>query len=293
MFMNIDLPGRSTTVRPSATRSTSGTSAGAAQRGRAAAAARRHRRARRAAALHDRRFRPFMRALLHAIAVMGVDHVGLGADWDGGGGVIGMEDVAAAAADHRPAAARRAVARPTSPRSWAAICCACCARSRRAPQRAERRASFARARRLGSPRGGMQEQSRSMDRIPVQPEHARPAPSRRADWSLAGRQDWAATPLGPVESWPQSLRTAAEHRARLDRADVHRLGAGPADALQRRLCRDPRRPRPRLRPAGARDLGRRLGADRAQCRARAGRRDPVLRIRAADAAARRRREPSG
>ena len=24
---------------------------------------------------------------------MGVDHVGLGADWDGGGGVIGMEDV--------------------------------------------------------------------------------------------------------------------------------------------------------------------------------------------------------
>jgi membrane dipeptidase len=37
----------------------------------------------------------FMRGLMHAIAVMGVDHVGLGADWDGGGGVIGMEDVAA------------------------------------------------------------------------------------------------------------------------------------------------------------------------------------------------------
>ena len=36
-----------------------------------------------------------MRSLLHAIAVMGVDHVGLGADWDGGGGVIGMEDIAA------------------------------------------------------------------------------------------------------------------------------------------------------------------------------------------------------
>ena len=35
----------------------------------------------------------YMRSLLHAIAVMGVDHVGLGADWDGGGGVIGMEDV--------------------------------------------------------------------------------------------------------------------------------------------------------------------------------------------------------
>ena len=35
----------------------------------------------------------YMRSLLHAIAVMGVDHVGLGADWDGGGGVIGMEDI--------------------------------------------------------------------------------------------------------------------------------------------------------------------------------------------------------
>jgi membrane dipeptidase len=37
----------------------------------------------------------YMRSLLHAIAVMGVDHVGLGADWDGGGGVIGMEDITA------------------------------------------------------------------------------------------------------------------------------------------------------------------------------------------------------
>jgi membrane dipeptidase len=35
----------------------------------------------------------YMRSLLHAVAVMGVDHVGLGADWDGGGGVVGMEDV--------------------------------------------------------------------------------------------------------------------------------------------------------------------------------------------------------
>ena len=37
----------------------------------------------------------FMASLLHAIKVMGVDHVGIGADWDGGGGVIGMEDVGA------------------------------------------------------------------------------------------------------------------------------------------------------------------------------------------------------
>jgi membrane dipeptidase len=27
--------------------------------------------------------------------VMGIDHVGLGADWDGGGGVAGMEDIVA------------------------------------------------------------------------------------------------------------------------------------------------------------------------------------------------------
>jgi membrane dipeptidase len=38
-------------------------------------------------------FDRYMEALLHVIRVMGVDHVGLGADWDGGGGVIGMEDV--------------------------------------------------------------------------------------------------------------------------------------------------------------------------------------------------------
>jgi membrane dipeptidase len=38
-------------------------------------------------------FEHFMANLLHSIKIMGVDHVGLGADWDGGGGVIGMEDV--------------------------------------------------------------------------------------------------------------------------------------------------------------------------------------------------------
>ena len=40
-------------------------------------------------------FELFMRSLLHAVRVMGADHVGLGADWDGGGGVIGMADVSA------------------------------------------------------------------------------------------------------------------------------------------------------------------------------------------------------
>lgn len=37
----------------------------------------------------------FMRALLHCLQVVGVDHCGIGADWDGGGGVAGLDDVAA------------------------------------------------------------------------------------------------------------------------------------------------------------------------------------------------------
>ncbi len=37
----------------------------------------------------------FMKSLLHAIAVMGIDHVGIGADWDGGGGVRGFDDITA------------------------------------------------------------------------------------------------------------------------------------------------------------------------------------------------------
>lgn len=37
----------------------------------------------------------FMRHLLHALRIVGPDHVGIGADWDGGGGVDGMADVAA------------------------------------------------------------------------------------------------------------------------------------------------------------------------------------------------------
>jgi membrane dipeptidase len=34
-----------------------------------------------------------MKHVLHALEVVGPDHVGIGADWDGGGGVTGMEDV--------------------------------------------------------------------------------------------------------------------------------------------------------------------------------------------------------
>jgi membrane dipeptidase len=40
-------------------------------------------------------FEDFMRHLLHALEVVGPRHVGIGADWDGGGGVHGMEDVSA------------------------------------------------------------------------------------------------------------------------------------------------------------------------------------------------------
>jgi membrane dipeptidase len=40
-------------------------------------------------------FDTFMRSLLHAIEVMGPDHVGIGCDWDGGGGVTGMMDITA------------------------------------------------------------------------------------------------------------------------------------------------------------------------------------------------------
>lgn len=40
-------------------------------------------------------FDDYMKHLLHILKVAGVDHVGIGADWDGGGGVVGMEDVSA------------------------------------------------------------------------------------------------------------------------------------------------------------------------------------------------------
>jgi membrane dipeptidase len=38
-------------------------------------------------------FEDYMRHVLHIIRVAGPEHVGFGADWDGGGGVAGMEDV--------------------------------------------------------------------------------------------------------------------------------------------------------------------------------------------------------
>lgn len=38
-------------------------------------------------------FEVFMQHLLHILQVVGPEHVGIGADWDGGGGVTGLEDV--------------------------------------------------------------------------------------------------------------------------------------------------------------------------------------------------------
>ena len=39
-------------------------------------------------------FEKYAEHLLHALNLVGPDHVGIGADWDGGGGVGGMEDIA-------------------------------------------------------------------------------------------------------------------------------------------------------------------------------------------------------
>lgn len=38
-------------------------------------------------------FDKFMEHMLYTLELVGPDHVGMGADWDGGGGVVGMEDV--------------------------------------------------------------------------------------------------------------------------------------------------------------------------------------------------------
>ena len=64
-----------------------------------------------------------MAHLLHALKLVGVDHVGIGLDWDGGGGVTGMEDVAGIPRSAN-ASLRRATRKPTSPRSGAAMRCA-------------------------------------------------------------------------------------------------------------------------------------------------------------------------
>lgn len=44
--------------------------------------------------LNDATFDMFMASMQHCLALIGWEHCGVGADWDGGGGVRGMEDVA-------------------------------------------------------------------------------------------------------------------------------------------------------------------------------------------------------
>jgi membrane dipeptidase len=40
-------------------------------------------------------FEDYMQQVLYTVKLIGVDHVGFGADWDGGGGVEGMRDISA------------------------------------------------------------------------------------------------------------------------------------------------------------------------------------------------------
>lgn len=41
----------------------------------------------------DATFEDYMRHVEHVLKLIGPDHVGFGADWDGGGGVVGLEDI--------------------------------------------------------------------------------------------------------------------------------------------------------------------------------------------------------
>ena len=62
---------------------------------RAAYLAERHATEQRWPVVNGPKFADVMANLLHALKVAGVDHVGIGADWDGGGGVPGLSDVGA------------------------------------------------------------------------------------------------------------------------------------------------------------------------------------------------------
>ena len=52
--------------------------------------------------------------------------------------------------------------------------------------------------------------------------------------------DWSRTPVGPVEGWPQSLRTALSILLETRLPHVHRVGTGVHAVLQRRLPAHPR-----------------------------------------------------
>ena len=48
---------------------------------------------------------------------------------------------------------------------------------------------------------------------------------------LVGERDWSATPLGPIEKWPQSLRTAVNILITSPLCDVDGVGRQPHHAL--------------------------------------------------------------
>ena len=50
--------------------------------------------------------------------------------------------------------------------------------------------------------------------------------------TAARAMDWASTPLGPMESWPQALKTVAGIALGSQHPDAGRLGAGPAGRPQ-------------------------------------------------------------
>jgi membrane dipeptidase len=43
--------------------------------------------------MKEANFDDFMRHVEHVLKLVGPDHMGFGADWDGGGGVVGLEDI--------------------------------------------------------------------------------------------------------------------------------------------------------------------------------------------------------
>ena len=75
-------------------------------------------------------FSDVMDHIFHSLDLMGPDHVGIGLDWDGGGGVNGLQDVSdlpkITAALQKASSARRPLKR-----FGAVICCAYCGRRRR------------------------------------------------------------------------------------------------------------------------------------------------------------------
>ena len=83
--------------------------------------------------------------------------------------------------------------------------------------------------------------------------------------------DWSTTPLGPVEQWPQALRTMRACRAWLRLSDGHLLGAALRAVVQRCLPADSRNKAPvgagSRRPRG---ISRGMGFHRADVRVRDG-----------------------